>query len=76
MFRVSITWNYIGFYGYGEVAQIFKSIYDCRNINIRSYETAENAYQTVLNTAGCFPRDHVSNRLIKDTREGTSWEKA
>ena len=35
------------------------------------YETAEEAYETVLDTAGVFPRDHVGLRLIKDTREGT-----
>ena len=35
------------------------------------YETAEEAYETVLDTAGCFPRDHVGVRLIKDTRAGT-----
>ena len=36
-----------------------------------SYETAEEAFETVLDTAGCFPRDSVSMRLVKDTREGT-----
>lgn len=35
-----------------------------------SYQTSEEAYQTVLDTAGCFPRDHVGNRLIADTRAG------
>ena len=35
------------------------------------YETAEVAYQSVLDTAGCFPRDHVGLRLTNDTREGT-----
>lgn len=35
------------------------------------YETAEEAYETVLDTAGVFPRDHVGLRLIKDTRDGT-----
>ena len=36
-----------------------------------SYESAEDAYQTVLDTVGCFPRDHVGLRLIADTRAGT-----
>ena len=36
-----------------------------------TFETAEEAFVTVLDTAGCFPRDHVGLRLIKDTREGT-----
>ena len=36
-----------------------------------AYETAEDAYETVLDTVGCFPRDHVELRLVKDTREGT-----
>lgn len=36
-----------------------------------AFESAEEAFETVLDTAGCFPRDHVSLRLTKDTREGT-----
>ena len=35
---------------------------------LAKYQTAEEAYQTVLDTAGCFPRDHVELRLIDDTR--------
>jgi hypothetical protein len=35
------------------------------------YETAANAYETVLDTAGCFPRDHVGKRLVADTKAGT-----
>ena len=35
---------------------------------VENYQTAEEAYQTVLDTAGCFPRDHVELRLIDDTR--------
>ena len=35
---------------------------------VEAYESAEEAYQTVLDTAGCFPRDHVELRLIDDTR--------
>jgi hypothetical protein len=35
------------------------------------YETAEEAFETVMDTAGCFPRDHVGLRLIADTRAGT-----
>ena len=35
------------------------------------YETAEEAFETVMDTAGCFPRDHVGARLIADTRAGT-----
>ena len=38
---------------------------------VESYQTAEQAYETVLDTVGCFPRDHVELRLIRDTREGT-----
>ena len=38
---------------------------------VSAYETAEDALLTVLDTAGCFPRDHVSKRLVNDTREGT-----
>ena len=35
------------------------------------YETAEEAFETVLDTAGVFPRDHVGLRLTSDTRNGT-----
>ncbi len=37
---------------------------------VSDFQTAEDAYQTVLDTAGCFPRDHVELRLVTDTREG------
>ena len=36
--------------------------------SIGDYQTADEAYQTVLDTAGCFPRDHVELRLVDDTR--------
>lgn len=35
------------------------------------FESAEQAFETVMDTAGCFPRDSVSLRLIRDTRNGT-----
>ena len=35
------------------------------------YESAEEAFETVLDTAGVFPRDHVGLRLTSDTRNGT-----
>ena len=35
------------------------------------FQTADSAFMTVLDTAGCFPRDHVELRLISDTRKGT-----
>ncbi len=35
---------------------------------VGDYQTAEEAYETVLDTAGCFPRDHVELRLVDDTR--------
>lgn len=49
------------------------SIYGLYNFDALAYaagefESAEEAYQTVLDTAGCFPRDHVELRLIDDTR--------
>lgn len=37
---------------------------------VSDFQTAEDAFQTVLDTAGCFPRDHVGKRLIADTRAG------
>ena len=38
---------------------------------VGDYETAEQAWQTVLDTAGCFPRDHVERRLVRDARAGS-----
>lgn len=38
---------------------------------VADFETAENAFETVLDTAGVFPRDHVGLRLVRDTRNGT-----
>ena len=35
------------------------------------FETAEQAYQTVLDTVGVFPRDHVEKRIIEETRTNT-----
>ena len=37
---------------------------------VEAYETADQAYQTVLDTVGCWPRDHVELRLIEDTKQG------
>lgn len=36
-----------------------------------AFETAEDAFQTVLDTVGVFPRDHVENRIIEETRTNT-----
>lgn len=33
-----------------------------------TYESAADARQTVLDTAGCFPRDHVGKRVVEETR--------
>ena len=38
---------------------------------VEAFESAEEAYETVLDTAGVFPRDHVGLRLVGDTRNGT-----
>ena len=35
------------------------------------FQTAEEAYQSVLDTVGAFPRDHVEKRLIEETRNNT-----
>ena len=37
---------------------------------VEKYQTGEEAFETVLDTAGCFPRDHVGLRLTKEAREG------
>lgn len=52
------------------------SIYGRYDFDMYAYaaghlQTAEEAYVTVLDTAGCFPRDHVGKRLIADTRAGS-----
>lgn len=36
-----------------------------------NYQLSDSAFMTVMDTAGCFPRDHVERRLINDTRNGT-----
>lgn len=36
-----------------------------------TFQTATEAYQTVLDTVGAFPRDHVENRIIEETRTNT-----
>ena len=45
--------------------------FDALAYAVSDFETAEDAYETVLDTAGCFPRDHVGLRLVRDTRNGT-----
>ena len=36
-----------------------------------TFESATDAFETVMDTTGTFPRDHVSKRLVSDTHEGT-----
>ena len=36
-----------------------------------AYETAEKAYESVLDTVGAFPRDSVELRLVNEVRTGT-----
>ena len=36
-----------------------------------TFESAADAFETVMDTSGVFPRDHVSKRLVSDTRKGT-----
>ncbi len=38
---------------------------------VEAFETAEEARQTVLDTVGVFPRDHVEKRIIEETRNNT-----
>ena len=38
---------------------------------VSRYETADDAYATVLDTVGAFPRDSVELRLINEVRTGT-----
>lgn len=51
------------------------SIYGKYDFNMYAYaaetfESAQAAYETVMDTVGCWPRDHVELRLIEDTKEG------
>lgn len=38
---------------------------------VENFQTAEEAYETVMDNVGCQPRDHVEKRLIQDTRDGS-----
>ena len=38
---------------------------------VESFQTAEQAYQDVINNVGCQPRDHVENRLVRDMQDKT-----
>ena len=45
--------------------------FDALAYAVSDFQTAEEAFATVLDTAGAFPRDHVGLRLIDETRNGT-----
>ena len=51
----------------------FSGLYDFDDLAYAAsmFETAEQAYQTVLDTVGVFPRDHVEKRIIEETRTNT-----
>ncbi len=46
--------------------------YDSKNYVYEDYQTAENAFQSVLAGAGAFPRDNVDSRLVRDVEAGTA----
>ena len=51
----------------------FSGLYDFDDLAYAAgeFQTAEEAFQTVLDTVGCFPRDTVERRLIRETRDNT-----
>lgn len=51
----------------------FSGLYDFDDLAYAAgeFQTAEDAFQTVLDTVGCFPRDTVERRLIRETRDNT-----
>lgn len=50
-----------------------KGVFLAEPVAVAPVEThpAREAYQQVLNRAGCFPRDRVTNRTIREVAEGT-----
>lgn len=51
----------------------FSGLYDFEDLAYAagSFETAEEARQTVLDTVGAFPRDTIERRLIREVRDNT-----
>lgn len=51
----------------------FAGLYDFEDLAYAAgaFETADEARQSVLDTVGAFPRDHVEKRLIEETRNNT-----
>ena len=45
--------------------------FDALAYAVGAYETAQEAFETVLDTVGAFPRDHVELRLVEEARNGT-----
>jgi hypothetical protein len=52
---------------------VFSGLYDfdAYAYAASDYQTAQDAFQRVLDTVGCFPRDTVERRLIRETRNNT-----
>lgn len=46
--------------------------YDWNVYTYKNYETAAEAYESVLNGAGAWPRDLIDTRIVKSVREGSA----
>lgn len=46
--------------------------YDWSEYSYKDFETAEAAYESVLDGAGAWPRDRVDARIVKSVREGSA----
>ncbi len=46
--------------------------YDWNQYSYKNFETAEEAYESVLSGAGAWPRDLIDARVVKNVRQGTA----
>ena len=46
--------------------------YNWSDYTYRNFETADEAYESVLHGAGAWPRDLIDTRVVKNVREGTA----
>lgn len=51
--------------------QYIKYRFNWDDYTYKNYETATNAYNSVLKKAGAFPRDYVDKRVVSDVRNGS-----
>lgn len=46
--------------------------YEWNTYTYKGYETAADAFESVLSEAGAWPRDRIDSRIVKSVREGTA----